>query len=255
MSRLRRLTPSIIGGVPLVQKVASIGPMSAVAPLKYSKSPEQVVCSDGNTYVSKGVNPIDAIAELTGYLLARQVDLPVPEFALISQNPTTIERRFGSRLVDLRIGADVLKRTGKPINPEFFSDCAVFDVWTCNDDRNFNNVVGRSTGGRDDAEFEWVAIDFESAKLLRGESVLTLSTKHCREFLPRESLKPVAALRHVSAAMAARIHAVTENELRSITEKIQLAFPDHYDFAGRVIHGLVTRAQRIQSLAQEAIDG
>lgn len=119
--------------MPDVKKVtiASVGQL-VVAPenVVYSTSPRHVTASDGAVYVSKGPDPNVVISELVAYLLAQEIGIKVPEFAVseyenglyfLSSKMSLCFRNIDPWLKDSQ--ADVICQVCQIV---------VFDVWIMN---------------------------------------------------------------------------------------------------------------------------
>lgn len=142
--------------------------VSAPEGIVYSTSPRRAEGLDGQSYFVKGPDVEVTFPELVGCSFAIEVGLVVPPVSVCSFSG---DKYCGSRKVadSLRDVAAWLKRPQKIANGSDLYSVIVVDAWLANVDRNFGNVLGRSTHG---SEIEVVMIDFEKSKTLRPNPII-----------------------------------------------------------------------------------
>ncbi|MBP3512281.1 MAG: hypothetical protein J6K19_09630 [Prevotella sp.] len=120
------------------------------------EEPVLVVCSDRNRYVCKymrsSASAFKLACELSGAMLAKEWELPSPQAAFVKIKhehwtpacPLNLSApMFGSRKMDSVI--DVTRTTSSEIPcteklQRQIMKIALFDIWTANEDRNWNNA-------------------------------------------------------------------------------------------------------------------
>lgn len=211
----------------------------------YSTSPRIAAASDGHDYILKGPEVEAVVAEATAYMLAKQIDLPVPEFGIASVNGSPY---FASREVRLRNVAAFIERA-LVSNPSVLLNTVVFDIWMANTDRNMGNFVGeKAEDGQGNVKV--YAIDFEKSACLRERTPLVkVPTIEQSKFWPRGSLGTILAGRPMPNTVCDKISETPEEVIRECLDLIGA----HVDvpWADSCVQVLRDRAQRIHRLAKE----
>lgn len=223
--------------------------VSAPEGIVYSTSPRRAEGIDGHSYFIKGPEIEVAFAELTGCLFAIEAGLIVPEVAVCNFGD---EKYCGSRRVadSLRDVAAWLKRPQKIKNHDDLYAVIVVDAWLGNVDRNFGNVLGRSTHG---SEIEVVMIDFEKSKALRPNPIIESGLASPQSLWPTGELGQVLRATkplHPPQRMVDRIRQVTENQCEEIVESV-VSKLGPVAWAENSVQAVSRRAGRITEIAGE----
>lgn len=223
-----------------------------------STHPRHAVDARGRHYIIKGDSLETVVAESLGYALAELVGLPTPEWGLASIDGSG-HPWFASQVVELRQTEAVLQ-SGAYSNRGFLSSLVVFDQWIGNADRNVNNVVGRIPMEGERGEAELLAIDFEKAYVLRGESQFMTFARVPKEFLPRHFLRHfLVGDSEIDESMVRRIQELSREQLEMVFGRFHRSedgmFPPlPIPWAENGIAHLASRARRIAALTREAFD-
>lgn len=223
--------------------------VSAPEGIVYSTSPRRAEGIDGHSYFIKGPEIEVAFAELTGCLFAIEVGLIVPEVAVCSFGD---EKYCGSRRVadSLRDVAAWLKRPQNIKNHDDLYAVIVVDAWLGNVDRNFGNVLGRSTHG---SEIEVVMIDFEKSKALRPNPIIESGLANPQSLWPTGELGQVLKATkplHPPQQIVDRIRQVTQNQCEEIVESVVRKLGP-VAWAENSVQAVSRRAGRITEIAGE----
>lgn len=225
-------------------------PAPAPPGVVYASSPRVAVARDGVRYFFKGPAIEVVVAEAVGYMLAGEVGLPVPEWALC-QAPGGGGVLFASRAAKISSGVLALLRAGKTTNPGMLPHCLAMDVWTANTDRNAGSLVADPAHdpGRPGA-VELLAIDFERAQVLRGTDFLTVGSLDDRELWPRGEIADLCrGLAHPAEACA-RIARVRRTRLDGMFDRLAVALVREIPWAASAARQLEQRGERIESLVR-----
>ena len=211
--------------------------------------------------VIKTLSPEVVLAEALGSVLADLVRLPTPQ-AGIAILPGNNQPAFCSGL-QLRDQVERYLEARRVVNPSVIADTIVFDLWTANDDRNMGGFVARIPDTGAPGEVELLAIDFESCRVLRGESSISINSLPRRHLLPRSDVRryvgPSIDPRAPYRRMCERIAHVTEKEIRESFERVRyveyglfqpVSLPAWMDGA---IKQLADRASRIGFIVEEVL--
>ena len=213
----------------------------------YSTAPRIAHGLDGYQYFIKGPDPAVVIAETLGYLLAGCVGLAVPGFALC-RAPQGGEVLFASRAVPTRSGIAVLAERGRVTNPELMGECFAFDTWTANTDRNDGNFVGDVVSG---GRVHLLAIDFESARILRGIDRFSINMIAARDFKPRGLAGQHCFAGSFPDPMCKEIAKMTPEAMGGIMDDVSAAIGGAFTWRDAAADFLLHRAANIRTLADE----
>jgi hypothetical protein len=218
----------------------------------YASNPRQALCDDGRRYVLKGPSLAQIVAEYMGYTLAKRVELPVPEFALCRANVSS-EVLFASRMSDraLRFPADSMLRADKS-GIGLLADCAVFDIWVANEDRNPGNIIGEPIGGYGNPSISYLLIDFERSLLLSGTSGLEVNMFSPSKFMPKPALKDLLPRPPIRSALLDQIAGVTSAEVLGHFTDLENALGERISWRDSATHHLMSRATKLTTLVREA---
>ena len=242
-----RLRDDSLAAVHWIELIDEPEPVVAPDRVLYSTRPQKALGRDDFWYYLKGPDPAVVIAETLGYLLADRVGLPVPPFALC-RHPGDGSLLFASRAVSGRSGIPVLADRGRLTNPEVIGECFAFDLWTANPDRNDGNFVAKAQpGGR----AQLFAIDFESAKILRGVDRFTVAMMPARDFLPRGDAATHCLAGAFPAPMCSAIAAVTPGTMHSIMNDVGAAVGAAFSWQDAAADYLLRRAANVRTLVEE----
>ena len=169
--------------------LVSCGPMSRPDGIVYSTAPESALANDGRRFVIKGAgDPSIVVAEMVGYKFAQILGIPVPDFAVgkLANGEGPV---FACELLeDVFRDVSMWLRKGEITNRDAVLRMLALDVLIANNDRNMNNLLGRSVPGQP-GKIEVVAIDFEKARVVRSETPLTeIPTMKPKSFWPTGDL-------------------------------------------------------------------
>jgi len=135
----------------------------------YSTAPATSFDEDGESYVVKGPDPDIVRAETLAHLLAAELGIETPEFAL-GRYPDDDRGQlyFASvKLTDAMRDVDVLLASKiDAASVVFLGELVTFDAWIANFDRNIGNLLARKRG----SGWGLVAIDFEKSQTMRGSA-------------------------------------------------------------------------------------
>jgi hypothetical protein len=124
-------------------------------------------------------------------------------------------------MLEHRLPVDRLYRGGQIANPELIADAMVFDVWTCNVDRNLGNIVASSQHGGARGRVQILAIDFEKAHVLRGElSRFEVTAIHTSRLWPLEELGAICAQCRFPDAMIRSVQQLTSDAISGVIEEV-----------------------------------
>lgn len=221
------------------QKV--IGPDGVV----YSTNPKTAVGLDELTYFLKGPEIEIVAAEAFAHLLARLVDLPVPDFGLARIDDDTY---FASLEAQIRNVGHFLAN-GKITNPQTLQETIVFDVWVANTDRNLGNFVGQVTPNPNHVRI--LPIDFEKSASIRERTpIVQIPMIPVRDFWPSEDLGRIASGSRLPEDFCGRIAAVTSNQITHCAGVVAAHLPQ-YEWGDSTVRVLKTRASQIVRLCRE----
>ena len=212
----------------------------------YSRDPHIASASNDHRYYIKGPQPEVVVAEYVAYELAALMKLATPPHALCRLGRDR-EVYFASQEVRTRSGLDELLKRGIARHPEFMCELAVFDIWITNHDRNRGNIVAEPVGGREGAEIELRAIDFEKSDLLSGTSGITVTAYAAGRYLPKLDLVPFCRNASHRAPMLRKIHNVTSAQIEGIFTQLATAIGP-VAWATSATHFLASRAANIAEL-------
>lgn len=223
--------------------------VSAPEGIVYSTSPRRAEGQDGHSYFIKGPHVEVAFAELAGSSFAREVGLVVPPVAVCSFDD---EKYCGSRKVadSLRDVSAWLNRPEKITNQNDLYSVIVVDAWLANSDRNFGNVLGRSTHG---SQIEVVMIDFEKSATLRPHPLIESGMVRPASLWPTAELGQVLRRTkplHPPQNILERIGQITQQRcVEIINEVVSKLGP--VAWADNSIEAVSRRAVRISEIAGE----
>jgi len=218
----------------------------------YSTNPQQALAEDGR-YVLKGPLLPVVFAESVCYELANRVGLVVPPHGVCfpSEDGTPW---FATKMLEHRLPVDDLYRSGRVSNPDVLADAAVFDIWTCNVDRNINNLVGSTDQSYRPPRVRLYAIDFERAEAVRGNmNRFEITAIAPQRFMPREALAEIVRGFSPPQAIAQRIQDVSDDDLHGVIDQViaSLNFPS-VPWRSMTEGLLAQRRNRLAQLVQEA---
>ncbi len=231
-----------------LRTVQLIEPGQKVTPprgIVYSTDPKTALGTDNNPYFLKGPATEVVVAEAAAHLLARVVELPVPDFGLASIDG---QNYFASKGIKFR-NVELHLQLGKIANPQALTDTIVFDIWIANCDRNMGNFVGEVAENPDSVRI--YPIDFEKAATLRERTPLvSVPQIEPRRFWPRNSLGTLLAGRSIPRPFCDRVSAVTTSQVARCIETLA-AHIGPINWAESSIQVLVSRAANIHMLCSE----
>lgn len=105
-------------------------------------------------------------------------------------------------------------------NPDLIPSCIAFDTWIANDDRNMGNIVAEPERAGTMALAKLYAIDFEKAKILRGENMLVVGMIEPRSFWPKEMLGQLCRGHLVPEEFCTRVAGITEARIDGVFESL-----------------------------------
>ena len=214
----------------------------------YSTEPLVGEATNGHRYYIKGPEVAVVAAEIVAHLLAGGVGLRVPAWGLADLDGSI---RFASERAPIHSGIAELLRMGVAAIPMFWPLCLAFDMWIANYDRDVGNVVARPVGKR---RYDFLAIDFEKAKVLRGDSLIRLNMLPATNFVPIGDLESVPRSWETILLAARHIEAVAESAVADAFE--QLTESGVVEMVGDTIGpNLRKRAKNLIDLCKEAYNG
>lgn len=219
----------------------------------FSTSPRYGTGTDGQRYVLKGFgDPIIVRAETAAYAIASELQIPVPDYALI-RDTGNHQLLFGSRFIEhlFRDIRPFIKSPERIQNWEILSRIIILDIWLVNWDRNIYNLLIKPVGK---GQVELVAIDFENAVTLRSSSpAVEADRRQTSTLWPSDELgkllEPTSLT--LDRDFIAAITAFSKSHLSSTLLAVAAAVGTHQDWAGRAEHALRTRASKLNALADE----
>jgi len=223
--------------------------VSAPEGIVYSTSPRRAEGQDGASYFIKGPEVEVVFPELAGCSFATEVGLVVPAIAVCSFGD---EKYCGSRKVadSLRDVAAWLHRPQKISNAGDLFSVIVVDAWLANNDRNFGNILGRSTRG---SEIEVVMIDFEKSTALRPNPIVGSAMVNPDSLWPTGELGQVLRRTkplHPPQPIIERIAQVTKERCAEIINEV-VSKLGPVAWADNSIEAVSRRAVRISEIAGE----
>lgn len=232
--------------VALLNQPVPVQPRNGVV---YSTAPHVGSDASGNfRWYVKDRDVKIVFAELCAYALAEAVGVATPPCGIWIE-PQTEVKWFACREVLGRSGVveELLDGTA-PTSPVL--DCAVFDVWIANVDRNEGGFVARSPRP---GQLEVLAIDFEKARTLDGTSRFELATLPASSFLPsgrianlvKASAIPAGALMRIESMGSQRIANIVHSAVQAVGGTQVIGWTES------TISVLETRAANIRSLSRE----
>lgn len=233
--------------VPRVNPIANGAPMRAPSGIVYSTSPRLFECDDGETYVIKFPGLPGVIAECVCHMLAKQIEVPVPDFAITLSHQG--EWGFCSRYRSdaIRDALPFLRGHRHQTLMLQMSDIMALDVWVGNVDRNLGNLL---VGGRD-GENVLIAIDFEKAVAVTQEHpTADLMMRQDREFWPSELLGQICN----GAPFPRHLALIAQNAARwtsAILDTMAQSFGLEYHWRSATEHVLLSRADGLQQICEQ----
>jgi hypothetical protein len=239
---------SLLG--PLSPMVEGTGDAFSTAPKVgvCARTARKLVCKD---------DPLVVEAECIGYALANLVRLEVPRWGVARVK--TGEVIFVTEYQDER---DVLPflRGGSVVNPDLLDRLLVFDVWIGNVDRKAENLVGRLDTQHAQARLVMESIDLEKSRVLRGAGTIAMSSLSVSNFLPAPPLRQF--VRCEQATISAAVSLITQlgaDDIRGALGRLHKEGSLFADIPSQVdrdmlVSTLVSRAQQLPRLVQEAVD-
>jgi hypothetical protein len=220
----------------------------------YSTEPRTGLCTDGYRYVLKGHEALDVVrAEAVGYLLAADAHIPTPAWSFVRSRASE-HLLFGSRMVDGFRDVEPFLRRGAVRNRSDLCKLAALDVWICNPDRNIGNLIGSGAANGNTHDIIVLAIDFEKAVTLRGQSP-GLDTAAIRPgtLVPRGILHDLLRVggKPDSACMA-EVTAAWSASARASVECVQRSMGLAAEWAETTVTVLEQRLDRLSDLVEEA---
>ncbi len=241
--------PLLLNTVDLVTETELHKPLHMI----YSTNPKAGIGRDRKQYVVKGHSEPDVVsAEAAAYLLAREAEIPVPSWTLI-HDPNCDHLLFGSEMVpDLRDIEPWLKK-GAISNEEDLPRILAFDIWISNPDRNLGNFIGRKPVAGRKGLVEVVAIDFEKATTLRGDSpLISTSTISSNELWPSNRLGELIGIPpRPSPEWIDKITTINEGQIQSAFGSVRRTLGLCPEWAESRSHLLLKRAQQLPELLEE----
>ncbi len=173
----------------------------------YSTRPLIALAENGSKYILKGPDINLVIAEYSAYLLARHINIPVPDYGLAYQDDSYY---FASKEIKIKDVEDILTNAHIS-NREDIPGIIAFDILISNYDRNMGNFVASIDKIETPPVFYLYAIDFEKSRVLNPANILVLNN-HEEDYWPNGILGDILS----------GIHVPPEQTLRSIS-----ALPDN----------------------------
>jgi len=231
-------------GIPILDQVAlDRGGHQVAAPrnVVYSTGPRIFWGANEIEYVVKGPEPEVVAAEAVGYLLARELGIAVPGFAVGLWDDGY---HFASEKLTMAM------RNPEPFLDDHLEELAwvvVLDVLLCNDDRNFGSLLVDSTeDGR-----ELVAIDFEKSVAVRSRHpIIACNMVPAARLWPSEELGRRLQGQSLPQDAVDCVSGLRDDRLDAIVEAVSTAVPD-YVWCGNSADALKHRRDQIGELATE----
>jgi len=226
-------------------------PRAVMAPegVIFSTAPTLAMGSDGVDYYLKGPALEIIVAEHVGYRLAQLVTLATPGHALCRIGGSEERIGFGSRGMRVRGNVDRLLAEHRVANAGLISECIAFDTWIANEDRNVSNVVGEPVVPEASAIVEIFAIDFEKARILRGEDRFAVTATTPGRCIPGATLLPFCRDQRLYSRMCDRIAAVSRDAIERVFLELSAAIGP-IPWADAASDFLASRTSRIHSLVR-----
>ncbi|HXN18454.1 MAG TPA: HipA family kinase [Candidatus Binatus sp.] len=234
--------------VDLIEEGEEVTPPQGVV---YSTHPRRTLAQDGHVYFVKGPDLNVVVAEVVSHLLAQQIELQVPEFAL-AKSGSTAGFLFASREVQGFRAVDSWLAAGKVRNPTLVQLMHLFDVLVANRDRNIGNLIGETIRGQHSSELRLVAIDFEKAEALRGNYPLTTVPT-----IPPGRLRPSGILGtllqndHTAAVQFAAVERINRDDILGAFGKLEAVLGLEIEWKENSAQLVAQRARDIRRLLEE----
>jgi hypothetical protein len=215
----------------------------------YSTSPRKAEGENEVTYITKGPKLEIVFAELAGCLLAREVELPVPDVAAGEFAAETYA--CSAEVKGDRDASHWLQRPQRVSNFGALFDVAVVDIWLTNIDRNMGNALGRSGTGK---QIEFVFIDFEASVALRPNPRVSSTIVEPRKLWPTAEFgQTLRALKPLSPPQPIidRISALPPQRCEQVISEVVTAIGSPVAWADDCVQAVISRAKQIQQLAEE----
>ena len=158
----------------------------------YSTQPLIALAENGSKYILKGPDINLVIAEYSAYLLARHINIPVPDYGLAYQDDSYY---FASKEIKIKDVEDILSNDYIS-NQEDIPRIIAFDILISNYDRNMGNFVAAIDKIEPTPSFYLYAIDFEKSRVLNPANILVLND-HDEVYWPRGILGDILSGTHL----------------------------------------------------------
>jgi hypothetical protein len=225
--------------------MATIGAAKSPEGKSYSTEPRVGEATNRKRYFVKGPDPAVVAAESLAYLVAQRVGLDVPEWALTIVDGSLC---FASEACELQSGVAALLQLRGGANPMFWPRVVAFDMWIANHDRDDGNVVARVLRNR---VRQFLAIDFEKANLLRGQSLISVNMLESSHFMPRGRLATIRVRRQDVLVAAQSIRATGGGAINEVFAMISAEAALRGIVAETIGANLRRRAENVVDLCSE----
>lgn len=236
---------------PLIQLIDKGIKVATPENVVYSTDPHRANGLDGKVYFVKGPELEIVIAEVVAHLLARDLQLRVPDFGVVLSAEdaplfASCEVPHCHRTVD-----DWIVRR-RITNHDLLPRLVVFDIWVANKDRNIGNLVGAEVQTGTDVKIALVAIDFEKSVAIRGPYPLTtVDTIPVRQLWPSGILGDLVQGVPCPGDFCETIEHVSESQIEAAFASIESRLGTEVPWKESSVSVLMKRAKKIRKLVAE----
>jgi len=235
--------------VDLIEEGQEVTPPTGMV---FSTQPRRCLAEDGHIYFVKGPDPNVVVPEAVSYILAQQVELPVPEFALGRREAeyglffASREVQGGFRSVDSWLGL------GRTQNPQVIQRLHVFDVLIANRDRNIGNLLVQNIRSPQGPPFRLVAIDFEKSEAFRGNyPYTTVPTIEPRRLRPSGILCEILQRERVAVEHFAAIERIGQGNVLDAFGRLEAMIGHPIEWKDGSAQLIASRARDIRRIVAE----
>ena len=233
----------------ILKTIQVLDPGQPVLPphgIVYSTNPRITSGTDGHEYFLKGTDRNVVVAEAVAHLLAKMLQVPVPEFGIA---PVEEKFYFASRSIQIR-NVEVFVERKDIANADVLARTIVLDVWFANPDRNMGNFVGEIAGNP--GPIRLLPIDFEKSVCLRGPTPLVSAPMvNPKKLWPKERLGQLLRGTAIPTQFCDKVANFQEHHITDCFNKV-VAHVGDIEWVEGSLKVLVNRAKQIHTRVQEA---
>jgi hypothetical protein len=216
----------------------------------YSTDPLASMDEAGNQYIVKGPDLNIVVSEAIAYILAGELGIMTPGFALgyFADDESALWFASAKEENVIRGGDRLLSACPSASTILAMGALVAFDAWIANTDRNSGNVLVRGSA----KELEIVAIDFEKAEALRGPHPLMQST-----VVDPKKLRPTGDLARAVTqpvqwgGFLQRLQDLPDDTIKDAVQTVESAVGSSFTWADSTCQALQKRKMKLPQILTE----